>query len=99
MVLQTEVAVGWWVAEKGMPLAFPGHTEINEEAAKRVAFAQSEANPGIVFQVRYHVNANAPSSSRKLATYAVSSRRTNVSRLGSGRKVSRERRIRAACSC
>ena len=64
MVLQTEVAVGWWVAEKGMPLAFPGHTEINEEAAKRVAFAQSEANPGIVFQVRYHVNANAPTRVR-----------------------------------
>lgn len=56
--------MGWWVAEKGTPLTFPGRTEINEEAAKRVAIAQSEANPGIVFEVRYHVNANAPTRVR-----------------------------------
>jgi hypothetical protein len=60
----TEVAVGWWVAQKGAPLVFPGHTEINEEAAKRVAVAHSQANRGIVFQVRYHVNANAPTTVR-----------------------------------
>jgi hypothetical protein len=64
MVQQTGVAVGWWVAEKGAPLAFPGRIEINEEAARRVALAQSDANPGIVFQVRYHVNANAPTNVR-----------------------------------
>ena len=27
--------MGWWVAEKGAPLAYVGPTEINEEAAKR----------------------------------------------------------------
>jgi hypothetical protein len=56
--------LGWWVAEKGAPLTFPGHTEISEEAAKRAAIARSQANRGIVFQVRYHVNANAPTTVR-----------------------------------
>jgi len=56
--------VGWLVAEKGASLACLGPTEINEEAAKSVALAQSEANPGFVFQVRYHVNANAPAEVR-----------------------------------
>jgi hypothetical protein len=54
------VAVGWWVVEKGSPAQFLGPTEINQEAAKRSAAARSKANPGTVFQVRYHVNANAP---------------------------------------
>ena len=56
--------MGWLVAEKGASLACLGPTEINEEAAKSVALAQSEANPGFVFQVRYHVNANAPAEVR-----------------------------------
>lgn len=56
--------MGWWVAEKGSPTALLGRVEINEEAAKRVAIAQSEANRGVVFQVRYHVNANAPTEVR-----------------------------------
>ena len=56
--------MGWWVAEKGAALAFPGRTEINEETAKSVALAKSKANPGGVFQVRYHVNANAPTEVR-----------------------------------
>lgn len=61
---QKEVAVGWWVAEKGTPLTFPGHTEVSEAAAKRVAVAKSESNRGTVFQVRYHVNANAKTEVR-----------------------------------
>ena len=56
--------MGWWVAEKGAPLAYVGPTEINEEAAKRVALAMSRANPGTVFQVRHHMNANAPTEVR-----------------------------------
>ena len=56
--------MGWLVAEKGASLACLGPTESNEEAAKSVALAQSEANPGFVFQVRYHVNANAPAEVR-----------------------------------
>jgi hypothetical protein len=59
-----EVAVGWWVAEKGAPLAYVGPTEVNQEAAKRVALAKSKANPGTAFQVRYHMNANAPAEAR-----------------------------------
>ena len=56
--------MGWWVAEKGAPLAYAGPTEINQEAAKRVALAKSSANAGTVFQVRYHMNANAPAEIR-----------------------------------
>ena len=52
--------MGWWVAEKGAAVAFPGRIEISEGAAKTVALAKSKSNPGIVFQVRYHANANAP---------------------------------------
>jgi hypothetical protein len=64
MVHQTEVAVGWWIAEKGAPLAYLGPTEVNQEAAKTKALAKSTANPGTVFQVRYHMNANAPAEVR-----------------------------------
>ncbi len=64
MVHQGEVAVGWWVAVKGDPLAFVGRTEISQEAAKGVALANSTASPGVAFQVRYHVNANAPAEVR-----------------------------------
>jgi hypothetical protein len=59
--------VGWWVAEKGAPLAFVGPTEISQDAAKRVALAKSTASPGRVFQVRYHVNANAVAEVRWMA--------------------------------
>jgi hypothetical protein len=52
--------MAWWVAEKGSPLAFPSRTEINEEAAKRAAIAKSQSTPATVFEVRYHMNANAP---------------------------------------
>jgi hypothetical protein len=58
------VAVGWWVAAKGTPLPLLGPTEINQEAAKRVALEKSQARPGTVFQVRYHANANAPTEVR-----------------------------------
>lgn len=64
VVHETEVAMGWWVADKGAPLAFPGRTEISEEAAKSVALAKSRSNPGTIFQVRYHANANAPTEVR-----------------------------------
>ena len=56
--------MGWWVAEKGAPLAYVGPTEINEEAAKRAALSKSQANPGLAFQVRHHMNANAPTEGR-----------------------------------
>jgi len=58
------VAVAWWVAEKGAPWEFLGPTEINQEAAKRTALARSDEKPGTVFQVRYHMNANAPAEVR-----------------------------------
>jgi hypothetical protein len=64
VVRGTEVAVGWWVAVKGAPLALLGSTEVSQDAAKRVALAKSQANPGTVFQVRYHANANAPTEVR-----------------------------------
>ena len=67
VVQETEVAVRWWVAVKGAPLALLGPTEINQEVAKRVALAKSQAHPGTVFQVRYHANANAPTEVRWLA--------------------------------
>ena len=56
--------MGWWIAEKGAPLAYLGPTEVNQEAAKTKALAKSTANPGTVFQVRYHMNANAPAEVR-----------------------------------
>jgi hypothetical protein len=56
--------LAWWIAEKGAPLELSGRTEVNQEAAKRGAIAQSSAKPGAVFQVRYHVNANAPAEVR-----------------------------------
>jgi hypothetical protein len=56
--------VGWWVVEKGAPAQFFGPTEINQEAAKKTAAARSRANPGTVFEVRYHVNANAAPETR-----------------------------------
>ena len=63
-LLLGEVAVGWWIAEKGAPLAYLGPTEVNQEAAKTKALAKSSANPGTVFQVRYHMNANCPAEVR-----------------------------------
>ena len=56
--------MGWWVVEKGAPAQFFGPTELNQEAAKRTALARSRANPGMVFEVRYHVNANAAPEAR-----------------------------------
>jgi len=38
--------------------------ELNEAVAKERATSQSKGNPGVVFQVRYHVNANAPTEVR-----------------------------------
>ena len=59
MTARTEVTVAWWVAEKGAPSELLGPTEISQEAAKKSAIAKSKAKPGSVYQVRYHVNANA----------------------------------------
>ena len=56
--------MGWWVAVRGAPLPLLGPTELNQEAAKSKAVAKSKAKPGTVFQVRYHVNANAPTEVR-----------------------------------
>jgi hypothetical protein len=56
--------MGWWVAVKGDPLAFVGRTEISQDAAKTVALAKSSASPGTTFQVRYHMNVNAPAEVR-----------------------------------
>jgi hypothetical protein len=50
--------MAWWIAVKGSPLELNGPTEVNREAAKAGAIAKSLANPGTVYQVRYHVNAN-----------------------------------------
>jgi hypothetical protein len=36
-----------------------GATEVSEEAAKRHAIELSNKNPGVVYQGRYRVNANA----------------------------------------
>ena len=58
------MAMGWWVAEKSAPSVLVGPTEVGQDAAKRVALAKSTANPGTVFQVRYHANANAPTEVR-----------------------------------
>jgi hypothetical protein len=64
MRTQRRCTVGWWVAEKDAPLAYLGPTDVNQEAAKTKALAKSKANPGTVFQVRYHMNANAPAEVR-----------------------------------
>lgn len=61
---ETEVAVGWWVAEKSAALAYLGPTEVSEEAAKAAAIAKSKAKAGVAFQVRHHMNANAPTEIR-----------------------------------
>ncbi len=58
------VAVGGGVAKKGAAVADLGPTAINEEAAKRTAIAKSRTTPGTAFQVRYHMNANAPTEVR-----------------------------------
>jgi hypothetical protein len=41
-----------------------GRIELNEAAAKDRAVDQSKRHPGVAFQVRYHVNANAPTEVR-----------------------------------
>ena len=51
--------MAWWVAQKGTDLELLGRTELSESSAKNTAIAMSQRNPGIVIQVRYHVNANA----------------------------------------
>ena len=56
--------MGWWIAERGRTPEQPGRLEVSEAAAKAGALAASEAHPGRVFQVRYHVNANAPTEVR-----------------------------------
>jgi hypothetical protein len=56
--------VAWWVAEKGTDLELLGRTELSEGSAKSAAVAMSQRNPGIVIQVRYHVNANAKTEVR-----------------------------------
>ena len=56
--------MGWWIAERVSPLELRGRLEVSEAAAKAGAIAASEASPGTVYQVRYHVNANAPTEIR-----------------------------------
>jgi hypothetical protein len=56
--------MGWWIAERGSPWEQRSRLELNETSAKSSAIAESAANPGKVFQVRYHVNANAPTEVR-----------------------------------
>ena len=56
--------MAWWVAVRGSPLEAIGRMELNEASAKDRATSQSKGNPGVVFQVRYHVNANAPTEIR-----------------------------------
>jgi hypothetical protein len=56
--------VAWWVAQKGSELELVGRTELSESSAKDAAVAMSRRNPGIVIQVRYHVNANAKTEVR-----------------------------------
>lgn len=51
--------MAWWVAVRGSPLEAIGRFELNEAAAKHRAMSQSERHPGVAFEVRYHVNANA----------------------------------------
>jgi hypothetical protein len=48
----------WWIAEKGSAPELLGRTEVSEGAAKDAAVAMSKRNGGIVYQVRYRVNAN-----------------------------------------
>jgi len=56
--------MAWWVAERGSEHELQGRIEVGEGAAKGRAVAMSERSPGKVFQVRYHVNANAPTEIR-----------------------------------
>lgn len=56
--------MAWWVAVRGSPLDAVGRFELSESAAKDRAIAQSQRHPGVAFQVRYHVNANAPTEVR-----------------------------------
>jgi hypothetical protein len=51
--------MAWWVAVRGSPLDAVGRFEVSEAAAKDRAVGQSQRHPGVAFQVRYHVNANA----------------------------------------
>ncbi len=56
--------MAWWIAEKDSPMDLEGQIEVSEAAAKTRAAALSTRNPGVVFQVRYHANANAPTEVR-----------------------------------
>jgi hypothetical protein len=56
--------MAWWIAERGSPLELQGRIEIGEAAAKSGAIALSEQTPGTAFQVRYHVNVNAPTETK-----------------------------------
>ncbi len=56
--------MAWWIAERGSPLDLEGRIEVSEAAAKARAVAMSARAPGTAFQVRYHVNANAPTEIR-----------------------------------
>jgi hypothetical protein len=50
--------MAWWIAAKGEAPELLGRTEVSEGAAKSAAVALSLRTPGVVFQVRYRVNAN-----------------------------------------
>jgi hypothetical protein len=56
--------LAWWIAEKGSQLELTGRNEVSEGSAKTKAIAASLQHPGVVYQVRYHVNANAPTEVR-----------------------------------
>lgn len=80
--------MAWWVAVRGSPIDAIGRFELSEAGAKDRALADSKRHPGSVFQVRYHVNANAPTEIR---WEAVDGRISEVHK--DDRKTPSERRI------
>lgn len=80
--------MAWWVAVRGSPIDAIGRFELSEAGAKDHALSQSQRHPGTVFQVRYHVNANAPTEVR---WEAVDGRISEVHK--DDRKTPSERRI------
>ena len=72
--------MAWWVAQRGSPWEHFGPTEVNEDAAKARALAKSVAQPGVAFQARYRVNANAIAEVRWQAVDGVVSEVTGAAR-------------------
>ncbi len=72
--------MAWWIAERGSSWEHLGGTEVNEEAAKRHAAEMSKAHPGVTYQARYRVNANAPPEVRWQAVDGVVAEVTGAAR-------------------